>query len=66
MMTYKVVELSLVTDETIEEVLNLWTEQGWRFDRLQFVVSEASRRPAMAFIFFVQETKVAASAVTPG
>jgi len=65
MITYKVVELSLVTDETIEEALNLWTGQGWRFDRLQFVVSEASRRPVMAFIFFVREPEVAASAPDP-
>lgn len=55
MIFYKVVELSLVTDESIEEALNLWTAQGWQFDRLQFVVSEASRRPAMAFVFFVRE-----------
>lgn len=55
MISYKVVELSLVTDETIEQALNLWTAQGWQFDRLQFVVGEASRRPTMAFALFVRE-----------
>ncbi len=55
MISYKVVELSLVTDETIEQALNLWTAQGWQFDRLQFVVGEASRRPTMAFVLFVRE-----------
>jgi hypothetical protein len=58
MIEYKVVELALVTDESIEEVLNCWTEQGWHFDSIQFVVRDASKRPAMAFVFF---TRVAVS-----
>ena len=52
---YKVVELSLVTEDAIEEQLNHWTRQGWQFDSLHFVVRENSRRPSMAFVFFVQE-----------
>jgi hypothetical protein len=55
MIEYKVVELSVVTDESIEEVLNIWTGQGWCFDSVQFVVREASKRPAMAFVFFTRE-----------
>ena len=55
MVEYKVVELSVVTDESIEEVLNRWTGQGWCFDNVQFVVREASKRPAMAFVFFNRE-----------
>lgn len=51
---YKVIELSTVTDETIESVLNEWTEKGWVFDQIQFVVRDASRRPSMAFMFFVR------------
>ena len=54
MTVYKVVELSVVTDETIEETLNTMTSQGWRFESLQFVVREASRRPAMAFVIFIR------------
>ena len=54
MLRYKIVEISVVTDETIEAVLNEWTAQGWHFDSLQFVVREASKRPSMAFVFFTR------------
>lgn len=49
---YKVVELSLVTDEEIERVLNTWVSEGWIFDGIHFVVRDSSKRPTMAFIFF--------------
>ncbi|HER63410.1 MAG TPA: DUF4177 domain-containing protein [Desulfobacteraceae bacterium] len=55
MTRYKVVELSVVTDETLEETLNAWSAQGWRLDGIQFAMREASRRPAMAFVLFVRE-----------
>ena len=55
MVEYKVVELVVVTDESIEGVLNDWTAQGWHFDSIQFVVREASKRPSMAFILFTRE-----------
>jgi hypothetical protein len=57
MIEYKVVELAVVTDESIEEVLNSWTAQGWHFDSVQFVVREASKRPSMAFVLFTREAK---------
>jgi hypothetical protein len=44
----------VVTDEAVEAVLNDWTAQGWQFDSLQFVVREASKRPAMAFVIFTR------------
>jgi hypothetical protein len=53
-VTYKGVEVPTVTDEEIERVLNEWTPKGWALDRVQFVVREASRRPAMAFVFLVR------------
>ena len=55
MIEYKVTELSVVTDESIEEVLNSWTAKGWHFDSLQFVVREASKRPSMVFVLFTRE-----------
>lgn len=55
MLQYKVVELSTVSEETIEEALNDWTRQGWRFDALQFAMRESSKRPAMAFVVFTRE-----------
>lgn len=55
MIEYKVVELSVVTDESIEEVLNQWTGRDWHFDSLQFVVREASKRPSMVFVLFSRE-----------
>jgi hypothetical protein len=51
---YKVVELSSVTDEEIEAVLNQWTGEGWSFDRMQFAMRESSKRPSMAFITFTR------------
>ncbi|MGH0031776.1 MAG: DUF4177 domain-containing protein [Myxococcota bacterium] len=53
-ITYKVVELSSVTDQEIESVLNEWTAQGWTFDTMQFAMRESSKRPAMAFVTFTR------------
>lgn len=55
MLQYKVVELASVSEETIEEALNDWTRQGWRFDAMKFAMRESSRRPAMAFLIFTSE-----------
>ncbi|MEM1023255.1 MAG: DUF4177 domain-containing protein [Myxococcota bacterium] len=52
MNRYKVVELSTVTDESLEETINEWTEQGWLLEGIQFAMRESSRRPAMAFVLF--------------
>ena len=53
-LRYKVVELSTVTDESLEATLNEWTAQGWSLDGIQFAMRESSRRPAMAFVVFVR------------
>ena len=55
MIKYKVVELSVVTDESLEDVLNQRTAEGWHFDSIQFVVREASKRPSMAFVLFTRD-----------
>ncbi len=52
---YKFVELSIVTDETIQEAVNAWISRGWLLEGIRFVTSEASRRPSMAFISFTRE-----------
>jgi len=52
---YKVVELTIVTEESLEECLNHWTGEGWFFDGIHFVVREGSRRPTMAFVTFIRE-----------
>ena len=54
-LEYKFVELSIVTDETIEEAVNAWVQRGWVLDGIRFVTTEASRRPQMAFISFTRE-----------
>ena len=56
MTEYKVIELAVVTDETIEKALNLWIKENWLFDQIHFVVRDNSRRPSMAFMIFVRET----------
>lgn len=54
-LIYKVVETSVVTDEVLERILNQWVPQGWAFDSIHFITREASKRPSMAFLFFVRE-----------
>lgn len=53
--TWKVVELSSVTDQELEQVLNEWTARGWSFESVQFAMRESSKRPAMAFVTFTRE-----------
>jgi hypothetical protein len=55
MTTYKVHELTIVTEETIETALNRYVGDGWRLDTIQFAMGPASKRPAMAFILFIRE-----------
>jgi len=55
-LEYKFVELSIVTDESIQEAVNAWVSRGWQFDGIRFVTNEASRRPQMAFISFTRES----------
>ena len=52
---YKVVELTTVTDETVEEALNEWTAKGYRLDGIHFAMRESSKRPAMAFLIFTRD-----------
>ena len=54
-MRYKVVETSNVTDEELERILNEWTARGWLLDGVRFAMSDASRRPAMAFVTFTRD-----------
>ena len=52
--TYKVVEVSPVSEETLEDALNRWSAEGWGFESLHFVSREGSHRPALAYLFFVR------------
>jgi hypothetical protein len=54
MLIYKVVEASQVDDQSLEEILNTWTAQGWQLEGIHFAMREASRRPAMAFVTFTR------------
>ena len=54
-MIYKVVELSSVTDDEIENALNQWTGEGWTFESIHFAMRESSKRPAMAFVSFTRD-----------
>lgn len=56
---YKVVETQTVTDEVLEELINRWIARGWNLDGVRFAMSDASRRPAMAFILFTREDESA-------
>ena len=52
---YKVVETQIVTDEILEDLINSWVENGWHLDGIRFAMSDASRRPSIAFILFTRE-----------
>ena len=54
-LEYKFVELSTVTDQTLEETVNQFTLDGWELDGIRFVMTEHSKRPAMAFVSFVRD-----------
>ena len=51
---YKFVELSVVTDETIEACVNEWVGRGWQLDGIRFVMTDHSKRPSMAFVSFIR------------
>jgi hypothetical protein len=53
-LEYKVVEASVVTDESLEKILNEWVSLGWQYDGMQFAMRDGSKRPAMAFILFTR------------
>ena len=53
---YKVVETQTVTEESLEAILNRWAPEGWALESIRFAMSEASRRPAMAFVLFTRES----------
>ena len=53
-VVYKVVELSIVGEEEIEQTLNEWTAAGWTFESMHFAMREASKRPSMAFLAFTR------------
>lgn len=54
-LRYKVVEVSSPSDQELEQILNEWARQGWRFEGYHFAMRESSKRPAMAFVTFTRE-----------
>ena len=55
---YKVVELSIVDEISLERALNQWTSGGWRLDGIHFAMRDSSRRPAMAFLLFTRPDRL--------
>jgi hypothetical protein len=51
---YKVIEVSPVTEESLESALNERAKEGWGFESIHFVMREGSHRPAMAYLFFTR------------
>jgi hypothetical protein len=54
-LQFKFVEVGVVTDESLEECVNEWVGKGWSLEGIRFVMTEHSRRPAMAFVSFTRE-----------
>jgi hypothetical protein len=53
-LRYKFIELSVVTEQTIEDTVNEWVSAGWQLEGIRFVTTEHSRRPAMAYVSFIR------------
>ncbi|MCL1925687.1 MAG: hypothetical protein FWF95_00940 [Syntrophorhabdaceae bacterium] len=53
-LSYRVTELTEVSDQSIEEALNRGGSEGYRFESIHFVVQPGNRRPTMAFLFFTR------------
>jgi len=64
-LVYKVVEVSPVTEESVEGVLNERARDGWGFESIHFVMREGSHRPAMAYLFFTCTRPAAPSGQDP-
>jgi hypothetical protein len=62
---YKFVEVSPVTDQTLEAAVNEWVAQGWHLEAIRFVVTEHSTRPRLAFVSFVDESVATAPPLPP-
>ncbi len=59
---YRVVEVSPVSEETLERALDERSREGWSFESIHFAMREGSHRPAMAFLFFTGGPRPAAVA----
>jgi len=54
-LKYRIREVSTVTDEHLERVVNETVAEGWDFDGIQFAMRDSSKRPSMAFLVFFKE-----------
>jgi hypothetical protein len=54
---YRVIETSDVTQESLEQILNDASAEGWALDAIQFAMRDSSRRPAMAFVIFTRPSE---------
>jgi hypothetical protein len=62
---YKFVEVSPVTDEALESVVNEWVGKGWQLEDIRFVISEHARRPELAFVSFLSSPGPPAACAPP-
>jgi hypothetical protein len=58
-LEFKIVEVSVVTDEELSRVLNETTAGGWTYEGMQFAMRESSKRPSMAFVLFTRARNAA-------
>lgn len=55
MLDYIVKEVSIVTEEELEKVINETIKEGYYLDGINFAMRESSKRPSMAFVVFTKE-----------
>lgn len=62
---YKFVEVTPVTDESLEVCVNEYVGSGWQLEGIRFVMTEHSKRPAMAFVSFTRDASQVAADTEP-
>lgn len=50
---YKFVEVSPVSEATLEAAVNEWVGRGWHLEGIRFVTAEGAPRPQLAYVSFV-------------
>jgi hypothetical protein len=50
---YKFVEVSPVSEATLEAAVNEWVGRGWQLEGIRFVTAEGAPRPQLAYVSFV-------------
>ena len=63
---YKFVEVSPVSEGTLEAAVNEWVGRGWQLEGIRFVTAEGAPRPQLAYVSFVTHAGPPETGPQPG